>query len=98
MFLWQLCSENCITLKRLIKHCINTIEKAMTQISAYALSTHPLPPFSRVLLRLTLVAVTWEMRRRTRQNLRNLDDHMLSDIGLDPATASAEAAKPFWRA
>ena len=70
----------------------------MTQISTYALSTHPLPPFSRALLRLTLVAVTWEMRRRTRQNLRNLDDHMLADIGLDPQAASAEVAKPFWRA
>ena len=32
--------------------------------TAYALSTHPLPPLSRVLLRLTLLTVTWEMRRR----------------------------------
>ena len=70
----------------------------MTQVSAYALSTHPLPPLSRVLLRLTLVALTWEMRRRTRQDLRKLSDHMLSDIGLDPAIALTEAAKPFWRA
>jgi uncharacterized protein YjiS (DUF1127 family) len=68
----------------------------MTQ--AFALSTHPLPPFSRVLLRVTLVAVTWEMRRRTRKDLRKLSDHMLFDIGLDPAAALSEAAKPFWRA
>ncbi len=70
----------------------------MTQISAFALSTHPLPPFSRALLRLTLVAVTWEMRRRTRRDLRALSDHMLHDIGVDPTTALLEAEKPFWRA
>ena len=70
----------------------------MTQISVHALSTHPLPPFSRLLLRVTLLAVTWEMRRRTRKNLRVLSDHMLVDIGLDPFMALAEADKPFWRA
>ena len=68
----------------------------MTQ--AFALTTHPLPPLSRVLLRVTLLAVTWEMRRRTRKDLRKLSDHMLADIGIDPATAFSEAAKPFWRA
>lgn len=70
----------------------------MTSASAYALTTHPLPPLSRLLLRLTLVAVTWEMRRRTRKDLRSLPDHMLIDIGLDPWVAATEARKPFWRA
>jgi uncharacterized protein YjiS (DUF1127 family) len=70
----------------------------MTQSTAFALSTHPLPLISRVLLRVTLLAVTWEMRRRTRKDLRNLSDHMLVDIGLDPMLAASEAAKPFWRA
>jgi uncharacterized protein YjiS (DUF1127 family) len=64
---------------------------------AYALSTHPLPPLSRVLLRLTLQVVTWEMRRRTRKDLGRLGPHMLADIGLDPWSATQEAAKPFWR-
>ena len=68
----------------------------MTQ--AFALTTHPLPPLSRVLLQATLLAVTWEMRRRTRRDLRKLSDHMLTDIGLDPWAAAREAAKPFWRA
>ena len=68
----------------------------MTQ--AYALTTHPLPPLSRLMLRVTLLAVTWEMRRRTRKDLRHLSGHMLADIGLDPWVASVEAAKPFWRA
>lgn len=66
--------------------------------SAFALSTHPLPPLSRLLLRLTLTAVTWEMRRRTRKDLGSLSAHMLVDIGIDPWTAASEAAKPFWRA
>lgn len=66
--------------------------------SAFALTTHPLPPLSRLLLRLTLVAVTWEMRRRTRKDLGNLSTHMLNDIGIDPWTAAAEVSKPFWRA
>ena len=69
----------------------------MTQTEVFALSTHPLPPMSRVLLRVTLLALTWEMRRRTRKQLGNLSDHMLSDIGLDPWSASSEAAKPFWK-
>ncbi len=69
----------------------------MTQATANALSTHPLPPFSRALLRVTLLVVSWEMRRRTRKDLRGLSDHMLYDIGIDPMTASIETAKPFWR-
>ena len=70
----------------------------MTHSAVFALSTHPLPPLSRMLLRVTLLAVAWEMRRRTRKDLRALSAHMLADIGLDPAVARAEAAKPFWRA
>ena len=70
----------------------------MSRAEVFALSTHPLPPLSRLLLSLTLVAVTWEMRRRTRRDLRRLTDHMLRDIGLEPFVALQEAAKPFWRA
>ena len=58
----------------------------------------PLPPLSRVLVQATLTVVTWDLRRRTRKDLRGLTDHMLRDIGLDPFTAAHEAAKPFWRA
>ena len=51
-----------------------------------------------MLLRVTLLAVTWEMRRRTRKDLGGLSRHMLSDIGIDPMLAATEASKPFWRA
>lgn len=70
----------------------------MTLTQAYALSTHPLPPLSRLLLRATLTVVTWDMRRRTRRDLRALSGHMLQDIGLDPHVAATEVAKSFWQA
>ena len=63
----------------------------------FALTTHPLPPVSRSLLRLTMIVMAWEMRRRTRKDLGALTRHMLLDIGLDPVTAMTEAAKPFWK-
>lgn len=36
-------------------------------------------------------------RRRTRNRLAMLDDHILRDIGLTPEDAAVEIAKPFWR-
>ena len=36
-------------------------------------------------------------RRRQRQALLELDDHLLNDIGLTREQANKEARKPFWR-
>ncbi|MBK8971014.1 MAG: DUF1127 domain-containing protein [Hahellaceae bacterium] len=36
-------------------------------------------------------------RYRTRQQLAQLDDRALQDIGLSRADACQEAEKPFWR-
>lgn len=44
---------------------------------------------------LTLEA--WLDRRSQRHALRELDDHMLRDIGVSRASAEHEAGKPFWR-
>jgi uncharacterized protein YjiS (DUF1127 family) len=35
-------------------------------------------------------------RRQQRQDLLELDDHLLKDIGLSRAAARKEAEKPFW--
>ena len=37
-------------------------------------------------------------RRRERRNVRQIDDHMLRDIGLDRFTAEQVGARPFWTA
>lgn len=39
----------------------------------------------------------WSFRQRSRTALGLLDDRLLKDIGLDPASAADEATKPFWR-
>lgn len=41
---------------------------------------------------------TWRQRSRARLALAQLDRHILRDVGIDPAIAAFEAAKPFWRA
>ena len=39
---------------------------------------------------------TWSDRIRQRHRLRQLDAHLLRDIGLTRAQAEDEAHKPFW--
>ena len=36
-------------------------------------------------------------RQQQRRALRELDRHMLRDIGITPEQAQAEGRKPFWR-
>jgi uncharacterized protein YjiS (DUF1127 family) len=69
----------------------------MSLTETIALSRRPLPPVSRLLVSATLAVVTWDLRRRTRKDLRALSGHLLLDIGLDPNAARIEAHKPFWR-
>jgi uncharacterized protein YjiS (DUF1127 family) len=54
---------------------------------------------SRLTVALGLYA-RWRARRDERAELRRLlrsAPHLLADIGLTPARAAEEAAKPFWR-
>lgn len=44
------------------------------------------------------IFTTWQKRASTRQQLRNLDDRMLKDIGLTRAEVEQEGGKYFWRA
>lgn len=42
-------------------------------------------------------AALWARRRQQRLRLKDLDDHVLKDIGVGRAEAVREARKPFWR-
>lgn len=44
------------------------------------------------------VLVAWTQRARTRAALRQLNDHLLDDIGISRATAHDEANRVFWKA
>lgn len=62
------------------------------------LPQHAMPPLLRALRAFGSLVFRWETLRRTRKDLSRLDEHMLRDIGMDPALARLETAKPFWRA
>ena len=40
---------------------------------------------------------TWLSRSRQRQDLADLGDHLLKDIGVTRAAAEAESRKSFWQ-
>jgi uncharacterized protein YjiS (DUF1127 family) len=39
----------------------------------------------------------WKKRVQDRRHLSQLDDHVLSDIGLTRADVTCEATRPFWQ-
>lgn len=43
------------------------------------------------------MAMVWSERRRQRNALMSLDDHLLKDIGVSRLDAEMEGVKPFWR-
>jgi uncharacterized protein YjiS (DUF1127 family) len=49
------------------------------------------------LLRLSEVTWTWRTRARSRDELAQLNDQDLKDIGLSRADAYRESSKPFWQ-
>ena len=53
----------------------------------------PLGPIGRIVATIRL----WRRRARSRQELRELNDHLLKDIGLSRDAVAYEVAKPFWR-
>ena len=64
---------------------------------AYLDMAAPLPVTAEIALRVAVVAAKWAERRRTRTALRDLDTHLLNDIGVTRHQAHKEAGKPFWR-
>ena len=57
-----------------------------------------LPVVAGLAVRFAVIVTEWDLRRRTRQHLRDLPAYLLDDIGLERPAAIAEASKPFWRA
>src|SRR5688572_2398636 len=51
----------------------------------------------RIAAALMTVLTSWRRRYVTRRQLRALDRHGLTDIGLDPVARDREIAKPFWK-
>lgn len=50
-----------------------------------------------IIRRAVAVAVALYRRSATRQQLLNLDEHLLRDVGINQYEATTEANKPFWR-
>jgi uncharacterized protein YjiS (DUF1127 family) len=46
--------------------------------------------------RVSLPLVQWIRVSSERRSLAGLNEHQLRDIGIDAATASEEASRPFW--
>ncbi len=73
----------------------------MNQNGSAALSAHPASAPSTMgalLSDATAVINVWRWRRNERRTIRQLDDHMLRDIGLDRVTAEQIGARAFWKA
>ena len=62
------------------------------RIDRISLTTRP-----ALLARLGRAVTEALARRRDRQSLARLDQHLLRDIGLAPDEAASEAAKRFWQ-
>ena len=46
----------------------------------------------------TAMINVWRFRRGERRTIRQLDDHMLRDIGVDRFSAEEIGARAFWKA
>lgn len=51
-----------------------------------------------IIVRATKTVLRWSERARQRRHLSHLTRRELEDIGIGADAASAEAAKPFWKA
>lgn len=61
------------------------------------LNGRPLTPFASVALKVVVAIAKWEVNKRTRIQLKHLDDHLLDDIGVTRDLADKEATRPFWQ-
>ena len=60
-------------------------------------SQQSLPTAAQVFIHLAVVVTKWDVKRRTRRELRKADEHILYDVGLTREEAVEESSKPFWK-
>lgn len=74
-----------------------SICQSASPIPAVALPRRRRNSIAATLLQAVENLVLWHERARSRRALLAMDDRMLSDIGIDRATAQAEGERPFWK-
>lgn len=60
-------------------------------------NTLNLPSPLEALLRFYRLTGIWTRRSQERLHLKELDDHLLQDLGLSREQVEREISKPFWR-
>ncbi len=80
--------------------CSGTCRASSLQPAGFPLPTvtaTDTPARHGLVSRLVRLLILWDSRWRQRQDLVELDDHMLADIGISREEARREASNPFWR-
>ncbi len=67
------------------------------QCNACATEKRTTKSLTERLISLLNIMQVWAERHRSRRALAQLDDRMLSDIGLSRSTIEEEIEKPFWQ-
>lgn len=77
-------------------NCIETKNPALSSVEA-AKQTAGRVTVWTLAARVVITLLDWQRRAMDRTRLRQMDDHMLRDIGLSRADIEGEASKPFWK-
>ena len=56
-----------------------------------------LPSVARLFLAAAVIATKWDRYYKTRRVLKDLEPHLLKDIGVTQYEAQSEGAKRFWQ-
>lgn len=81
------------------KECSMSQSRALISADLAFLDQHrSMPLLATLAVRVAVTSSKWATRYRTRLALKDLDAHLLRDIGVTQETASIEANKRFWRA
>ncbi len=74
-----------------------TFCQAASLAPAVALPRRRRHPIASAVLSVVESLLLWHERAKSRRALLAMDDRLLSDIGIDRATAQVEGERPFWK-